>query len=760
MPIQFKEGLFDKYKTYYTIANRMDYLERLLKLTEEGAPQEVIQCLLEVQDRYQLLSIWMEMHGKYEEKDIRTGMNPPFEVFYPSQDKVFSVEEAPDLYFEIWYCKFWGDKMEIPFSNPATLKLIGILSKALPSPCKSRSVTSILPDLWKDEDQKDGQVIYDCIVRIAFASLLAVYNHCKVRANFRVRRALYRWFCFGINKKTVGDWIRKNKYLIIYILREYTFFLISAIPSLDEYMNENYYWHHMKKNTYDAMDFVRKHVNNMFTIHAETHPLVQSFETGFDISIYDQFLAEECYFKERIDIIKTPLWFPKKSWFDAISGVPGLASFNKSNLDFCHRPIEASFLDAVLGTIKEIDDSKFNNAVHRKIAQEFPKEWEELIYSYVCEGYDISEPMDQKWLAAYLKVNLSSIFALEHAKTLYMRETSRSKIQLVLKELAEEEPRDYYILKLYFFAMEKRMSVIFYDLPEHITRKQIDSFFKMYDTLPGHALDENAGVYYYCPNCGELKAKVVPSDSRATSRRDKERECTIAFERISVNMLTGEKTCAKPASKAAPKKRSGGTDTVSEIMGVGADQRKESKKQSKDSRKRKVLEKCQHTKLVKFCFIGKIMRTEKWGLIIICPWCLCLTTLTREAYKNGGGELSCGCVRTKSPLELVIKNMLKCGICRETIEEKEGSGLYLVYDDVTNPETPTLKYVAFCQHHKTAPIAWIEKWDSVLRLSQLQQAVREGWKSIRLSSGNENERIFVRGTPRKYSPWAWRRHIF
>lgn len=757
MPVRFKEGLPEKYKTYYTLVNRIDFLERLLNLMDGSGPAEVVQCILEVQDRYQLLSLYMELHGIYEEDKLRAGLCPPLQVYYPSQDKVASVEMLPDLYVQIFYCKFWGDKMDIPFSDPATLKLIDIMSKALPSPCKSRSMTTILPDLWQDEKSHESQIIFDCIIRIVLGGLLGPYMHCKERANFRVRRALYRWFCFGLDKRAVGDWIRKSKYLIIYVVREYAFFLINSLPSLDRYMKENYYWHHMKKNTYDAMDLVRRHVNKMFTTNAESHPLVQSFgPDSCNISIYDQYLAEECYFKERVDASTTALWYPGKSWFDGISGIPGvtgLTTFNKTNLDFCHRPIESSFLESVLSIIKEIDDSKFNDAVHRKIEKEFPKEQEEAIYALVCNGHDISEPISTEWLALTLKVSLQSVWQLQQAKQLYMRETSRSKIQLVLKELADDEPFDYHIIKLYFFAMEKRMSVNFYDLPEHITKKQIESFFKMYDTLPGHPLHKNAGIYYYCPNCGELKARVVPADSKALTKRDKERECTIAFERISVNMITGNKTCAKPASKAAPKKRSASSDTVSEIMGVGVDQRKESKKQSKDHRKRKVMEKCQHTQLVRFCFIGKIMRTEKWGLVIICPWCLCLTTLSRESYKNTGGEVSCGCIRMESPLSLATNVLLRCGICREEVEERS-PGLYLVYDDVTDKDNPKLRYVTFCNHHRTGPVSWTDRWDSVLRLSQLQQAVREGWKSIRLS-GNDHDRVFIKPTAVKPMKMRW-----
>lgn len=747
MPVLYKDGLGKTFGIYYTVANRMDYLERLLGMLEDNAPNEVRQSLLEIQDRYQLLSLHMELSGEYEDSNLTKGICPPISKFYPAQDKVFSIEELPDLHIQTLYCKFWGDKMDVPFSDPATLRLIGVISKALPSPCKGRSVTTILPDLWKD-DNHESDIIFDCIMRIALGGLFGVYPHCGVTANFRTRRALYRWGCLTLPKEAVGDWIRKNKYLIIYVLREYAFYLISSMPSLDEYMNRHYYWHHMKKNTYEAMDEVRRHANTMLNTHAACHPMVD----GDGLTIYEQYLEEECYFYEREDPMRYHLWFPGRSWFDGISGV--LASYNKSNLDFCHRPIESSFLDAVLSIVREIDDSKYSSEAHRKIEKEFSKDDEVAIFSLVCEGLEMDKQIDYKWLSLLFKVRLDSIEQLTQAERLYMRETSRSKIQLLLKDLAENRPRDYHVIKLFFFALEKKMSVIFYDLPEHLTKKQIESFFKMYDTVPGHALDENAGVYYYCPNCGELKARVVPSDSKSPGKKDKERECTIAFERISVNMITGEKTCAKPASKSSPKKRSVSSDAVSEIMGLGTDQRKESKKQSKDSRKRKTMEKCQSTKLIKFTLIGKIMRTEKWGLIIICPWCLCLTTLGRESYKYTSGEVSCGCMRSMPPIDLIKRSMLKCAMCSKELED-ERPILHLVFDDVTTPNAPIFRYVVFCKHHKTASSAWIEKWDSVLRLSQIRQGLKEGWRSIRL--GEDGGRVFIAGSQNKrYRQNGWK----
>lgn len=736
MPIRFTDPS-KRHRLYATIVNRIDYLERLLTLLDASSPVWMTQMILEVQDRYQLLSIFMERKGMYSDEELLVDSEStpsPSKVLYPHQDKVFSVEELPDLTFEVMCCKFWGDPLNLPFDDPERVRMVGILSKALPSPCKGRSVTTILPDTWGDEP---GEVVFDCMIRIIMGALLGVYDRCKVRANFRARRALYAWFCTMLpDKAAIGEWVKKNKYLIIYILREYTFYLIEFVPSLDHYMANHYYWHQMKKNASDAMDAVRSHVNAIMTAHSRGHPLCDWNLQGE--SVYEQYLAEGCFYD---DVTRdAPVWYPGKSWFYGVASV--LASYNKTNLDFCHRPIEASFLDMVTGVIRDIDDGRYANEEKKRIEQNFPKEWEDIIYRLILEGFNIEEPVTYHWLVLWFKVKLSTIKDLEEAERLYVRETSRSKILTVLKKLAENNPYDYHVLKLFFFAMEKKMSILFYDLPEYHTQKQIESYWKMYETLPGHPLDENAGCYYYCPNCGELKAKVVPSDAKVKSTKD--RECTLHFERIAVNMITGERKCAKPASKSSPKKRSVSTDAVSEIMGAGPDARKESKKQSKDFRKRKTMEECRRTSLIKFCLIGKILRTEKWGLVIICPWCLCLTTLGRAAYKDSGGELSCGCMKLPQTFDAVKKVMMACKICGK---QDEDHSLILVYDDVSSGPA-TLRYAPVCKKHGITH--WIDKWDQVLRLSIIRQAIREGWTSIQV--GDSGERIWIK-KQKKFHPF-------
>ena len=135
------------------------------------------------------------------------------------------------------------------------------MNKALPSPCKGRSVTNKIPDSWIDKN--GDKTVFTSIIRIIFGGLLGIYEHCSIKAKFCARRKLYFWFCLNIPESDVmNKWIGDNKHLIVYILREFIFYSVESIPSLCCYMEENYYWSQMRKNTFDAMDTIRDHINS------------------------------------------------------------------------------------------------------------------------------------------------------------------------------------------------------------------------------------------------------------------------------------------------------------------------------------------------------------------------------------------------------------------------------------------------------------------------------------------------------------------
>jgi len=733
-PIRFEGGQPEKYGIYYTVANRIDYLERLLR--QPNISSEITHAILEVQDRYQMLTLHMEMTGSYTNESL-TQVKPgkcsiaPLYMFYPDKDKAFTLDCLRDMFIPLLYCKFWGDNIDIPYTDPELIKLIGVFAKGLPSPCKGRSVTTILPDTWDSETTSSP--VFDTIIRVIMASLLGVYEHAD-RVCFQVRRRVYKWFAMSMpDKETVSRWIKMNKHLIIYIMRENIFKQIEGLPAVNDYMNDNYYWYYMTKNTHEAMNCVRQHVNKTILTYTQNYPI----NNQWDIPDYQKFLTESCYFadihlEKYLNVSAAEQWKPGTSWFAGLDVV--LAGFNKSNLDYCHRPLEMSFLDSVVASIKDIDDAHYNDNDYMLDENDsFTPDHEVMMKRLILEGFRTDEPLSYEWLVPYFKVSVVSVLKLLEAEKLYVRETSRSKVSTTLKKMALKNYRDYYILKTFFLTLKKKYSFMLYDLPYHIMKQQIEAFHEMYGTVNGEMLHQSAGVYYMCPNCGELKAKVVPSNQ--PHRSAKERECTLSFERVSIDMVTRKLYCSKPASKSTPKKRTVTTDVVSEAMELDIDKKKETKKQSKENRRKTIMELCPKTELIKVNMIGKLAYTEKWGCIFLCPKCRCLTTFGRSAYTDSHGELSCGCARNLEATDNALNDKKKCGVCDKPSDIVVS---HMVYDDVSNPDKPEIRIVPFCSAHD---MSWIRKWKTIKKLSEVRSAVKQHWTSVEIDGGTD--RIFI-----------------
>ena len=634
----------------------------------------------------------MECKNLYSNEELKEAVD----IFEPAHDMAFSETELPDFFCQIINCEFWGDKNDSAFLNDEnSSNLIGILNKALPSPCKGRSVTNKIPDSWIGKN--GDKTVFNAIIRIIFAGLLGIYDHCEKRANFIARRKLYFWFCLNLPEDELMDkWVGDNKHLVVYILREFVFYCVENVPSLCHYMEKNYYWAQMRKNTFNAMDTVRDHINS----RAENNS--------------SDFLG---------------------GWFTGLQSI--MDSFNKNNLGFCHRPITIGFLDTMVDIIKKLDDFYFKDPNFTLTEEQFSKEEEENLKN-VVDLFSTSDNLSFEWLLIEHKVKLENILVLRDAQDMYEGEISRSMIINVMKEMAKKNPRDYIVIKTFFMQRKKKFMIMFYPLPLHITKQQIESYHSMYQTIRGQKLNENAGVYYACPNCGELKAKVMPKDVTIhPSSHIKERERTLSNEKTSIDMKTGKIYCSKPPSKTTPKKRTVAADTVCEMIGAEKDKKKELKKQSKDNRKKTMRQNCPQTELIKFNFIGKIIRTEKYGLVIVCPWCLCLTTFGRFSFEGSNGELSCGCKRVAQTIDY------DCVICEKNCTSPKMLKFYLAYDD--ERDDPCICYVGICKDHQAK---WIKKWDTILCVSVIKEAINKSWTSIPIDFGND--RMFIENKRQKF----------
>lgn len=749
-PIKFK-GNDDDYTLYYTLVNKIDYYETLFKLSD-SMPNKVRQAIRALQDQFIMLTLYMEINSAYRNTDLMFSLTdteiPPYVIFKPDLDKIFDIEEIPDMFIHCVYCQFWGNGMDSPYQmgkeDSEVKKLISLLSKCLPYPCKGRSVTTILPSAWLDGEEQ-GSKIFDLIVRIIFGSLLGIYPHCTQFANFRTRRHYYKWFSFNKpTKESITNLISSNKFFIIYIMREFLFFCMQNVPSLNDFHRKNYYWDLIVTNTFTSTDEMRNTINYHFLYYTE-HTMNDA-DAIVDEDMWDYFLhlngqhgsteedfytrSEENYAEAMRHIEKSKgrkapinvnhknyLWFPGLPLFKGVDKL--LEGSNRVNLDRCNRPTDMSFLDKTVSVLKSVNDKNFRNKRQSLLSEEVKDCILKLVDAY---DQDLHSSNPYNHLSFYpICMSGESSKMLKEAELQYVRETDRSDIDYVIETIYKQYPRDYEIINMYFNLLEKKKSIVIYELPLSMIKQQIDSISRILQIIPGQEIPKEVGLYYICKNCTKLKTLVFPYGPH-----NKKKYGSFCSTGVCIDFETGEKTCAKASSKNLPKNRSGQADFLSEIIGITPDEEKETKKAAKLHRRNSLMNSCPHTKLDPIDMIGRMV-IGKNGPIIKCPKCMTVTTLSRYNYANSGGQFSCGCYT--DPLSVKYFN---CCICDASTNKP---GLKLIFDD--SPDKQRVEMKVFCKKHFPN---WMHEWEEFLVLSTLKEVFKKGWFAIKLSNGS---RVFI-----------------
>jgi hypothetical protein len=441
------------YRLYVTVANRLDYLERLIcrlesagnetdetgqSLSDSEAFRNLILSLRSFQDRYQLISLHMELKNQYldhelfAEVDIFEGNRrykrddperctqdlhfdytiSPFSMFPPTERSVFDLEEVPDLPL-IAYCQFWGGSVDLPVKDPAMVELIDMLSKALPFACKGRSVTSILPNKWmKHENVTKNVTIYRVMCRLIIASLLGCYPHCKITANFHVRRKTYRdFYLISPDPDVLAQWISNNKYLIVYIMREYLLYYIQLLPGINIYMMENYYWGSIVQNTFQGMDDIRERTNKI-SLQRDRYGVmpVSLLRDNMFETIWDTFISESVYFSlDRGDDVYESSLLPDRTPKNTNTTTnetkhQKLEENNDTNNNHTQQPQQQQS-----SANRIIDDDQ----PHRITKKRLKVEYDSLVVKEEISKYDAVYLKEDEWLARmngvleeYHKINL------------------------------------------------------------------------------------------------------------------------------------------------------------------------------------------------------------------------------------------------------------------------------------------------------------------------------------------------------------------
>lgn len=547
---------------YIELVNRIDEMNCLIQLCEtkleKMIPNTVLIDLYQIQDLHQLLSIHIETHAEYFDHLLYDEDNPycPYKTLSPRYELTFSLEDLPDLSAHIFNSsQMWNENDEISVTNPIVSILINMIGKAQPPPCKSRSLSEILQSIMENV-KSENTLFTQCISRFMIASLLGIYPTSKVQANFAVRHLIYRFFFLQMGDTSWLQRIVENKFLVVYVMREYIFYILKSLPGLNDYMIRNYFWTQIVDNTYYVMDYVRAELNKSLTDFADFYPLIDQIP----LFTKEAFEKESTYFQlipnalpqqsslttatiasndnnnqalfatqeqkdETFDTNMNPgsagglHWHASERCFEKIEVI--LEMFNKTNLNYCYRTMQKPFVRHVVHLMETVENNNYDEKIHkqrRKIrwnnhddlcSQEMlPFVFEYWIELMIIHGHDLEDLPSYDFFTFCFKLSVETTIRLQNAQALYEQETDRPEISDVINMIYNENPRDFYILLTYFKAVCKRMSIIVYPLPYNITKLQIESEIKYYNVTDEKYLPIGSGTYPICTNCNEFKGVI------------------------------------------------------------------------------------------------------------------------------------------------------------------------------------------------------------------------------------------------------------
>lgn len=598
MPVKIKPGL-PEYSIFYTCVNKIDYLETLYNKFPDSNSKVKI-AIREMQDRFQMLTLHMEMTGRYKNSELQTEcMNykegsskyelrdpvtniPILEMFHPYESgSEFTVNCEPDLSPWLSYMELWGIENPIPVDNDTIAMIIHILSKCLPTPSKRRSVAKGISECWSDavlelclkENPKVAANRHkysdtaEMIVRMMVGTLLGVYDdHTNNPANFHFRRKVYKWFCmFRPDRKELSKWIVKYNYFVIYSIREYLFYMVRNTGGLHYKLINTTYWASMARNAFTANDMFRRKMNESMQRYYS--------EYSFTDDWWDKISQDlGCFYSSHSDLIARPngghdiagtregdgkawriFWMPGQPWFNQAQGF--FEDYNKISLQKAYRPKNMTFEQTVLTKMVKIETDKKRYKKVNPYAMEpelcVPKEIFYLMEDLIDRCHPFEE-LSFNWLASYpIAFDGEIIEFLQIGKKLYEMETKGSVLKDCIELMYVFHPYEYNVLKKLCQLILKKRRTMCYTLPDEFLEKQLSVSKWAYQTPPGEKLDDCAGMYYVCLHCGKIKITV-----RDYSTLNNPHSIGgWSSEGVCINVEDGNLYCTNINAKDNPKKR-------------------------------------------------------------------------------------------------------------------------------------------------------------------------------------------------------------
>lgn len=555
----------------------------------------------ERQDEWALLIAHMECAQVFSDAELAEWLP----VLGPSVDAAHSIRTMPDLCDAAVHVGLWRAP-ETEIDGPQ-LYWAQLLTRALPNPCKGRSIgESLAKDVVERPD------VYDCVLRVLFGTFLGVYEG-SYEAPFDVRIMCYAAFALHApTPEELAQFVQRRKLVTTFCFRAYLLFLISQTP-MHDYLCARYQWQRICDIVSAGMDDFRRALGDVvaggpgFLVDGLGWHQIDTalYDVNKNFKKYVFRAATEPFYKrvlhDMVDIQRLEL---KGGADTRVTSLP-VPRLCLEDLEYCLAMARDRPSDPAL--VRGMTDVRAWGGLH-----EFPEI--ETQFDEARRLYDAEERMTG-------------------ARRLLYGTESKPNGLFRTNRAAYERLEDF------MRACNTRLGARWGLIPTEWLERQREALRRRTEGV----LPKDAATYFFCPQCCAVRSAPAtwPEGRRAGAQN------TAFYSRdIGLDLHTMQHSCATRFNQRRK----------DAIM----------RRRSRNARKnRKTLKHpagddirvCDGTPVIPVEMAGLLLYTETDGLLLLCVYCACLLHFTPRCMTPLGP--SCGCNEpAEPPLSLV-----PCAIC-------------------------------------------------------------------------------------------------
>lgn len=599
----------DSCRVYCWLCERIQACE-VLANSCKASERDAKAVARELQDRNLMLAIYMDRSQRYDDAHYLNEMagQAAMRLFRPDgpegEKLSFTKEDLPDLTPHLLAADFWakssqcaGWESRFPERKTADLAVVRMFTKAEPKPSASRGFPEMFRASWTQDP--DGDVTFDLWRRTMAASILGLYEHCAVTADFHVRYAVYAWLFFDPpSKERSAFWMEDNGKLHTYAIRELMFWTSARLSAFDDFMKEKYFWRLMRQNTCSGMDECRRAFNEAFDFGEAR------LSCG---RILEEFNSQNRMYAARVSTV----------------------SFQKKVVEKC---IAADARARELG-LPDVPEP--------------PERDRELMKAVVAKHHDPArgKSLHFDWLGPCFGLSFERVLEpLSNAEKIERAELKQTVVAKVLADVREHSPEEFAVLRYFFQCLEEQDSFSTARLPPCISGPQLSALAEKWDCAP-EDVPKKADVKYFCPSCGVLKSEGMKT-AKVLSKK--------AFKRY-FDLGSGKVYCSSmfPRGSKAPA-------AVSKRAWKHQSKSKKAKTAVRKQRADKIREACLTAELLPIHLRGKVASTPAHSNLMTCATCAAPMEWTADKTRNG---LPCCCVRKEEAPPAAVERKATCFDC-------------------------------------------------------------------------------------------------